>query len=67
MRLVSKTATTTTRKVDYFRLPRPLRRKLKKCLPKKSKKMRGGRGGGPGASDRAAIDGVWYVPWSGCR
>ena len=26
---------TTTRKVDYFRLPRPLWRKLKKCLPKR--------------------------------
>lgn len=25
---------TTTRKVDYFHLPRPLWRKLKKCLPK---------------------------------
>ena len=26
---------TTQRRVDYFRLPRPLWRKLKKCLPKK--------------------------------
>src|SRR4051794_24858312 len=36
-------ATTTTTKVDYFPLPRPLWRKLNKCLPKKKrKKTRGG-------------------------
>src|SRR4051795_10194090 len=41
MRLMSKPST-TRRKVDYFRLPRPLWRKLKKYLPKqnKSKKRR---------------------------
>jgi len=50
-------ATTTTRKVDYFRLPRPLWRKLKKCLPKKRKKL--GRGGRPRASDRAVINAIW--------
>jgi hypothetical protein len=38
---------TTTRKVDYFRLPRPLWRKRKKHLPRKRKKSkRGGRDGG---------------------
>lgn len=59
-------ATTTTRKVDYFRLPRPLWRKLKKCLPKKRKKA--GRGGGrPRASDRAVINAIWYVLWTGCQ
>jgi putative transposase len=56
---------TTTRKVDYFRLPRPLWRKLKKCLPKKSKKTN--RGGRPRASDRAVINGIWYVLWTGCQ
>ena len=30
---------TTTRNVDYFHLPRPLWRKLKKHLPKKSNNM----------------------------
>jgi hypothetical protein len=29
---------TTTRKMDYFRLPRPLWRKLKKYLPKQNQK-----------------------------
>jgi transposase len=56
---------TTTRKVDYFRLPRPLWRKLKKCLPKKKRKGR--RGGRPRASDRAVANAIWYVLWSGCQ
>jgi len=47
---------TTTRKVDYFRLPRPLWRKLKKCLPKKRNKT--SRGGRPSASDRAVINAI---------
>jgi transposase len=58
-------ATTTTRKVDYFRIPRPLWRKLKKCLPKKRKKL--GGGGRPRASDRAVINAIWYVLWTGCQ
>lgn len=56
---------TTTRKVDYFRLPRPLWRKVKKCLPKRTKTTR--RGGRPRASDRAVLDGIWYVLWTGCQ
>jgi hypothetical protein len=46
---------TTQRRVDYFRLPRPLGRKLKKCLPKHRKKNTR-RGGRPRASDRAVIN-----------
>ena len=56
---------TTTRKVDYFRLPRPLWRKLKKCLPKKRNKA--SRGGRPRASERAVINGIWYVLWTGSQ
>src|ERR671921_1469093 len=63
MRPMSKA--TTQRKVDYFRLPRPLWRKLKKCLPKKRKNT--SRGGRPRASDRAIINGIWYVLWTGCQ
>ena len=55
----------TTHGVDYFRLPRPLWRKLKKCLPKKSKKT--SRGGRPRACNRAVIDAIWYVLWTGCQ
>jgi len=50
--------------VDYFCLPRPLWRKLKKCLPKEKKSNRGGR---PRASDRAVVNAIWYVLWSGCQ
>jgi len=46
---------TTQRKVDYFRLARPLWRKLKKCLPKHTKKSTP-QGGRPRASDRAVIN-----------
>src|SRR5215216_1436584 len=47
MRLMKEA--TTTRRVDYFNLPRPLWRKLKKCLPKHTKKSTR-RGGRPRAS-----------------
>lgn len=57
---------TTTRSVDYFNLPRPLWRKLKKCLPKKKRK-RSRKGGRPRASDRAVINAIWYVLWTGCQ
>lgn len=56
---------TTTRRVDYFRLPRPLWRKLKKYLPKKRGPSR--RGGRPRASERAVANAIWYVLWTGCQ
>src|SRR5918996_4863004 len=56
---------TTTSKVDYFRLPRPLWRKLKKHLPKKRNKSK--RGGRPRVSNRAVANAIWYVLWSGCQ
>jgi hypothetical protein len=46
---------TTTRRVDYFNLLRPLWRKPKKCLPKKERKM-STKGGRPRACDRAVIN-----------
>jgi putative transposase len=56
---------TTSRKVNYFRLPRPLWRKIKKHLPKKKKASR--RGGRPRVSDRAVANAIWYVLWTGCQ
>ncbi|MCA1837597.1 MAG: IS5 family transposase [Actinobacteria bacterium] len=62
---------TTKKSIDYFRLPRPLWRKLKKYLPNtsstKKKKVSTKRGGRPRASDRAVINGIWYVLWTGCQ
>jgi putative transposase len=56
---------TTTSKVDYFRLPRSLWRKLKKHLPRK--RNRSNRGGRPRVSDRASANAIWYVLWTGCQ
>jgi putative transposase len=58
---------TTTSRVGYFDLPRPLWRKLKKCLPKNKSKRKGTKGGRPRASDRAVINAIWYVLWTGCQ
>lgn len=52
--------------VDYFQVPRPLWRKLKKCLPK-SKLKRRRQGGRPRCCDRAVINAIWYVLWTGCQ
>ena len=57
---------TTQSKVNYFRLPRPLWRKLKKHLPKKRNNT-SKRGGRPRVSDRAVANAMWYVLWSGCQ
>jgi putative transposase len=57
---------TTQSKVDYFRLPRPLWRKLKKHLPKRRNKTNK-RGGRPRVSDRAVANAIWYVLWTGCQ
>lgn len=59
--------TTTTPKVDYFRMPRPLWRKLKKYLPRRSQKGKNPKGGRPRASERAVANALWYVLWTGCQ
>jgi len=59
---VKEPNTTNKKSVDYFRLPRPLWRTLKRRLPDKKRK-RTKRGGRPRASDRAVINGIWYVLW----
>ncbi len=64
MRLMSEA--TTQSKVDYFNLPRPLWRKLKKHLPKKSNNSKK-QGGRPRVSDRAVANAIWYVLWTGCQ
>lgn len=49
---------------DYFRIPRPLWRKLRKDIPKAPRRERGGR---PRISDKAVMNGIWYVLWTGCQ
>lgn len=50
--------------VDYFRVPRPLWRCLKRCLKKPPKKQPVGR---PPVCNRAVINGIWYILWTGCQ
>jgi putative transposase len=57
---------TTTPKMDYFRMPRPLWRKLKKYLPK-PRNTESAKGGRPRASERAVANAIWYVLWTGCQ
>lgn len=57
-------ATTKPARVDYFRVPRPLWRKIKPLLPKAPAQPRPGR---PPADPRAVLNGIWYVLWTGCQ
>jgi putative transposase len=50
--------------VDYFRVPRPLWRKIKRLLPKHPARRGPGR---PRADTRAIINAIWYVLWTGCQ
>src|SRR6478752_4191465 len=50
--------------VDYFRVPRPLWRKIKRLLPKPRTPRGPGR---PPADTRAIVNGIWYVWWTGCQ
>ena len=55
---------TKPKNIDYFRVPRPLWRKIKRLLPKPPGR-RGPRR--PPADTRAIITGIWYVLWTGCQ
>ena len=61
---MSKDSTQKPKNVDYFHVPRPLWRKIKKVLPKAPKKRGPGR---PPADNRAVLNGIWYVLWTGCQ
>jgi putative transposase len=50
--------------VNFFRVPGPLWRLIKKWLSKPPKKRGPGR---PRANNRAVINGIWYVLWTGCQ
>jgi putative transposase len=61
---MSNNATPKPKNVDYFHVPRPLWRKIRKVLPKPATQRGPGR---PRADDHAALDGIWYVLWTGCQ
>lgn len=50
--------------VNFFRVPGRLWRLIKKRLPKPPKKRTPGR---PRSSNRAVVNGIWYVLWTGCQ
>jgi transposase len=50
--------------VDYFQVPRPLWRRMKRLLPAPAKVRGVGR---PRADNRQVFNGIWYVLWTGCQ
>lgn len=56
-------SSTKPKNVSYTRVPGKLWRKIKKQLPK----IKTGGVGRPACSNRAVMDGIWYVLWTGCQ
>ncbi len=54
----------STKSSNRYRIPSKLWRLLKKHLPKEPKVRGRGR---PRVANRAVIDGIWYVLWTGCQ
>jgi putative transposase len=50
--------------IDYFRVPRPLWRRVRKHIPRVNQDGRAGR---KRADNRAVLNGIWYVLWTGCQ
>jgi len=50
--------------VDYFQVPKPLWKRIRKLFPVA---VQGGRRGRPSADNRAVLNGIWYVLWTGCQ
>jgi len=61
---LTKHLVTKPKNVNYFSVPRPLWRQIKKLFPKPPKKRGRGR---PPADTRAVLNGIWYVLWTGCQ
>ena len=61
---MSKDRTEKPKNVDYFQVPKPLWKRIKKLFPKPIKPARRGR---PPADNRAVLNGIWYVLWTGCQ
>jgi putative transposase len=61
---LSENHTPKPKNVDYFRVPRPLWRRLRRILPQAPQRKRRGR---KRADNRAIVNGIWYVLWTGCQ
>jgi putative transposase len=61
---LSSNDTTKPRNVDYFKVPDELWKTVRRFLPAPPRRRGPGR---PRADDRAALNGIWYVLWTGCQ
>lgn len=59
-----KDTITKPKNVDYFQVPDELWQLIEPHFPKPSQPGRRGR---PPAAPRAALNGIWYVLWTGCQ
>ena len=55
---------TKPKNVDYFKAPEKLWKTVERLLPPQPEGTRLGR---PRADDQAALNGIWYVLWTGCQ
>lgn len=61
---MDKDTTTKPKNVDFFKIPDELWQVLEQHLAPVPEQKGPGR---PRASDRAALNGIWYVLWTGCQ
>ena len=61
---MSKHSNTKPKNVDYFKVPDELWTVVERLLPTSPHRSGPGR---PRADDRQALNGIWYVLWTGCQ
>jgi len=59
-----KDTITKPKNVDYFQVPDELWQRIEHLFPKQPERNGPGR---PRVSDRAVLNGIWYVLWTGCQ
>ena len=61
---MSANSNTKPKNIDYFRVPRSLWRRVRKLIPRVNQDGRPGR---KRADNRAVLNGIWYIKWTGCQ